>query len=75
MRVVALLLLLVVLLSTERGEVLQMSEPLVNLSGPGSVFCVDSLGPVCPSYCTDLVSAARKVVITARSIEVMVIIL
>ena len=37
--------------STERGEVLQMSELLVNLSDRPRL-CPDSLGPVCPSVCS-----------------------
>ena len=35
--------------STERGEVLQMSDWLVNLSDRP---CPDTLGPVCPSVCS-----------------------
>ena len=57
------------------GEELQMSEPLVNLSGPGSVLILWAQSVLVTPDLVWAEAAPRKVVITARSREVMVIIL
>ena len=52
-----------------------MSEPLVNLSGPGSVLILWAPSVLVTPDLVSAEAAPRKVVITAPSIEVMVIIL